>query len=199
MRAPVLVIPADVAEPDDCQRMIATAADELGRLDILVNNAALFAILPLMDASAAEAARFFAVNAIGPLNAAARSRVGQSIANAAARSSTSAASLRESPPRASRSIQRRRRRSTASPGRWRSNGLDMGCASMRSRRAMSRPKGCFRTCGPAGSTRRPCLRGYLPDGSPTATTSRTPSSSSRATRARHILGHVLTVDGGEGF
>ena len=43
---------------------------QLGAVDILVNNAALFAVLPLIDADAAEAARFFAVNAIGPLNAA---------------------------------------------------------------------------------------------------------------------------------
>ena len=39
-------------------------------VDILVNNAAVFAVLPLIEAGAAEAARFFAVNTIGPLNAA---------------------------------------------------------------------------------------------------------------------------------
>ena len=35
-----------------------------------MNNAAVFAVLPLIDADAAEAARFFAVNAVGPLYAA---------------------------------------------------------------------------------------------------------------------------------
>ena len=50
--------------------MIATTVDKFGAVDILVNNAALFAVLPLIEADAAEAARFFAVNAIGPLNAA---------------------------------------------------------------------------------------------------------------------------------
>jgi NAD(P)-dependent dehydrogenase (short-subunit alcohol dehydrogenase family) len=50
--------------------LIATTVDKLGAVDILVNNAALFAVLPLIEADAAEAARFFAVNAIGPLNAA---------------------------------------------------------------------------------------------------------------------------------
>ena len=67
---PILPITADVAEAADCERLIATTVDKLGAVDILVNNAAFFAVLPLIDAEAAEAARFFAVNAIGPLNAA---------------------------------------------------------------------------------------------------------------------------------
>jgi NAD(P)-dependent dehydrogenase (short-subunit alcohol dehydrogenase family) len=67
---PVLPVPADVAVAADCARLIATTVDRLGAVDILVNNAALFAVLPLVDADAAEAARFFAVNALGPLNAA---------------------------------------------------------------------------------------------------------------------------------
>jgi NAD(P)-dependent dehydrogenase (short-subunit alcohol dehydrogenase family) len=49
--------------------LIATTVDRLGAVDILVNNAAMFAVLPLIEVDAAEAARFFAVNAIGPLNA----------------------------------------------------------------------------------------------------------------------------------
>jgi NAD(P)-dependent dehydrogenase (short-subunit alcohol dehydrogenase family) len=67
---PVLPIPADVAEAADCEHLIATTVDKLGAIDILVNNAAVFAVLPLIETDAAEAARFFAVNAIGPLNAA---------------------------------------------------------------------------------------------------------------------------------
>jgi NAD(P)-dependent dehydrogenase (short-subunit alcohol dehydrogenase family) len=67
---PVLPIPADVAEGADCEHLIATAVDKLGAVDILVNNAAVFAVLPLIEADGAEAARFFAVNTIGPLNAA---------------------------------------------------------------------------------------------------------------------------------
>ena len=67
---PVLPVPADVAEAADCELLIATTVDKLGAVDILVNNAALFAVVPMIDADAAEAARFFAVNAIGPLNAA---------------------------------------------------------------------------------------------------------------------------------
>jgi NAD(P)-dependent dehydrogenase (short-subunit alcohol dehydrogenase family) len=67
---PVLPIAADVADAADCERLVATTVDRLGAINILVNNAALFAVLPLTEADAAEAARFFAVNAIGPLNAA---------------------------------------------------------------------------------------------------------------------------------
>jgi NAD(P)-dependent dehydrogenase (short-subunit alcohol dehydrogenase family) len=67
---PVLAVTADVANAADCERLIATSVDRFGAVDILVNNAARFAVLPLVDADAAEAARFFAVNAIGPLNAA---------------------------------------------------------------------------------------------------------------------------------
>src|SRR6185437_13890567 len=67
---PVLTVQADVAEARDCERMIAAAADAFDAADILVNNAALFAVRPLIDADAAEAQHSFAVNAIGPLNAA---------------------------------------------------------------------------------------------------------------------------------
>ncbi len=66
----VLAVPADVAAAADCERLIATTVDKFGAVDILVNNAARFAVLPLIDADGAEAARFFAVNAIGPVNAA---------------------------------------------------------------------------------------------------------------------------------
>jgi NAD(P)-dependent dehydrogenase (short-subunit alcohol dehydrogenase family) len=66
----VLPLRADVAEAVDCERMIAATVDRFGAVHILVNNAAAFSVLPLIDAGAAEAARFFAVNAIGPLNAA---------------------------------------------------------------------------------------------------------------------------------
>jgi len=69
-RAPVLAVTADVAEPADCDRMVAATAERFGAVDILINNAALFAVLPLIEADSVEAARFFAVNAIGPLNAA---------------------------------------------------------------------------------------------------------------------------------
>ena len=65
-----LAVAADVAEPLDCERMVSAALDRFGALDILVNNAAYFAASPLIDVEAAQAARFFAVNAIAPLNGA---------------------------------------------------------------------------------------------------------------------------------
>jgi NAD(P)-dependent dehydrogenase (short-subunit alcohol dehydrogenase family) len=68
--APVLTIPADVARPDDCERIVATAGERFGAVDILVNNAALFALVPLIDADAAEATRFLATNVAGPLHCA---------------------------------------------------------------------------------------------------------------------------------
>jgi 3-oxoacyl-[acyl-carrier protein] reductase len=66
--APVLAIEADVAKPLDCERMVATTVDHFGAVDVLVNNAAYFAVVPLIEAEATEAARFFAVNVTGPLN-----------------------------------------------------------------------------------------------------------------------------------
>ena len=68
--APALVVAADVGEPKDCERTVAAAVERFGAVDILVNNAAYFAASPLIDMEAAEAERFFAVNAIGPLNGA---------------------------------------------------------------------------------------------------------------------------------
>jgi NAD(P)-dependent dehydrogenase (short-subunit alcohol dehydrogenase family) len=67
---PVLAVEADVAKPFDCERMVAAAVDRLGAVDILVNNAAHFAVAPLIEAEATETARSFAVNVAGPLNAA---------------------------------------------------------------------------------------------------------------------------------
>ena len=93
MRGPVLAVAADIAEAADCEGMIAETVRHFGAIDILVNNAALFSVLPLIDADAAEAARFFAVNAIGPLNAArAFARWAIDHERGAARSSISVAS-----------------------------------------------------------------------------------------------------------
>ncbi len=62
-----IALRADVGLADDCARVVAEAAARLGPLDGLVNNAALFAVLPLLEASPEDAARMFGVNALGPL------------------------------------------------------------------------------------------------------------------------------------
>ncbi len=66
----ILPVVTDVAKAADCEHLIAATLEQVGAVDILVNNAALFAVLPLIEADEVEAARFFAVNALGPLNAA---------------------------------------------------------------------------------------------------------------------------------
>jgi len=66
--APVFVVPADVANAADCERIVAATIERFGALDILVNNAAYFALVPLIEADAARAARFLAINLTGPLH-----------------------------------------------------------------------------------------------------------------------------------
>jgi NAD(P)-dependent dehydrogenase (short-subunit alcohol dehydrogenase family) len=67
---PVLTVEADVAVEADCARIVAATIERFGALDILVNNAAHFALVPLIEADAAEASRFLAVNLAGPLHCA---------------------------------------------------------------------------------------------------------------------------------
>ncbi len=65
--SPVLVIPADVAAPADCERIVSATVERFGVLDILINNAARFALVPLLEADAMEAARVLSVNVAGPI------------------------------------------------------------------------------------------------------------------------------------
>jgi 3-oxoacyl-[acyl-carrier protein] reductase len=67
--APPLAIEADVASAPDCARFVAETVDRFGAIDILVNNAAHFALVPLLEADEIEAARFLAANVMGPLHA----------------------------------------------------------------------------------------------------------------------------------
>ena len=66
----VLTVEADVAVEADCERIVAATVERFGALDILVNNAAHFALVPLIEADAAQAARFLSVNLAGPLHCA---------------------------------------------------------------------------------------------------------------------------------
>jgi NAD(P)-dependent dehydrogenase (short-subunit alcohol dehydrogenase family) len=196
---PVLVIPADVAEPDDCERLIATAADELGGLDILVNNAALFATLPLMDASAAEAARFFAVNAIGPLNAGRafarwaidRKRGGAivNVSSIAAGKPAQGLALYSASKAALDSLTR------SMAVEWARHGLRVNAVAPGhvATEGVLQDLRTGRLDETAVLARIPA--GRIADGDDIADAVLFLSSA----RARHILGHVLTVDGGEGF
>ncbi len=70
MGGQALVISADVGAPADCARIVAATVERFGAADVLVNNAAYFALVPLLDTDAEAAARFFSVNVAGPLHCA---------------------------------------------------------------------------------------------------------------------------------
>jgi NAD(P)-dependent dehydrogenase (short-subunit alcohol dehydrogenase family) len=57
---------ADLGQPAEVQRLAAEAVRVLGRLDILVNNAAIFARTPLATTTPPEFDRLIAVNLRGP-------------------------------------------------------------------------------------------------------------------------------------
>jgi pteridine reductase len=60
-----IALRADLADPAAARRLVATAARRLGRLDVLVNNAALFARTPLTTTTPAQFDRLLAVNLRG--------------------------------------------------------------------------------------------------------------------------------------
>lgn len=61
---------ADVSIPDACEQMIEEAARRFGEVDGLVNNAAMFALIPLLEASPEDSARMLNTNFNGALFAA---------------------------------------------------------------------------------------------------------------------------------
>jgi NAD(P)-dependent dehydrogenase (short-subunit alcohol dehydrogenase family) len=62
-----VAITADVSRAADCARIVEEAAARFGALAGLVNNAALFAVTPLLEVSGEAAAQTFATNTTGPL------------------------------------------------------------------------------------------------------------------------------------
>lgn len=59
---------SDVAEPETSRRAVAAALDTYGRLDVLVNNAALdLSGVPLLDTTLDQARRLMEVNVVGAL------------------------------------------------------------------------------------------------------------------------------------
>jgi NAD(P)-dependent dehydrogenase (short-subunit alcohol dehydrogenase family) len=59
------VVPCDVADPEDCERLVAQAIEVFGRLDVLVNNAGTGEIVPALKQSRPDFARILAVNLSG--------------------------------------------------------------------------------------------------------------------------------------
>jgi NAD(P)-dependent dehydrogenase (short-subunit alcohol dehydrogenase family) len=62
-----LAVRADVSLADDCRKLIDAAVGRFGSIDILVNNAAYFALIPLLDAGPENASQFLQTNLCGPL------------------------------------------------------------------------------------------------------------------------------------
>ena len=195
----ILPVPGDVAEAADCNRLIAATVDQFGPVDILVNNAALFGVLPLIEADAAQAARFFAVNAIGPLNAArafARWAFDHKRAGAIVNVSSIAAgrpALNVGLYSASKAAVESLTRSMAVE--WAGQGLRVNAVAP-GHVATEGVLEDFRT----GRLEEKAVLGRIPagriaDGDDIADAVLFLCSN----RARHILGQVLTVDGGEAF
>jgi NAD(P)-dependent dehydrogenase (short-subunit alcohol dehydrogenase family) len=62
-----LELSADLADPEAARRSVEAALEHFGRLDVLVNNAALDLAAPLLETRVEDARRIFAVNALAPL------------------------------------------------------------------------------------------------------------------------------------
>ncbi len=69
-RVAALAVQVDVSIPQQCEKLVAAAVAHFGALDVLDNNAAHFALVPLLEAGADEAARFLDTNVLGPLHCA---------------------------------------------------------------------------------------------------------------------------------
>jgi len=196
---PVVPIAADVAEAADCERMIATTVERLGAVDILVNNAALFQVLPLIDAEAKEAARFFAVNAIGPLNAA-RAFARWTIDHGREGAIVNVSSIAAGRPALGLGLYSASKAALDSLTRsmaveWAGKGVRVNAVAP----GHVATEGVLEDFRTGRLDEKAVLQripaGRIAEGDDVAEAVLFLSGD----RARHILGHVLTVDGGEGF
>jgi NAD(P)-dependent dehydrogenase (short-subunit alcohol dehydrogenase family) len=63
-----LVVPGDISRAEDCQELVSSAVGAYGRIDALVNNAAVLEpIAPISEAEPAEWKRNLTVNVLGPM------------------------------------------------------------------------------------------------------------------------------------
>jgi NAD(P)-dependent dehydrogenase (short-subunit alcohol dehydrogenase family) len=60
-----IAVPTDVADPADCEALVAAARDQLGDVDVLVNNAGIARVVPAHKDDPAEFARVLQVNLTG--------------------------------------------------------------------------------------------------------------------------------------
>src|SRR5258708_5781776 len=60
-----VAVPADVADPDDCNRVVQTAVDEPGRVDVLVNNAGVGTAVPATREAPEDFRRVIDINLNG--------------------------------------------------------------------------------------------------------------------------------------
>lgn len=65
-RSSALAVPTDVARPQDVERLIRSASEKFGRLDVLVNNAGCGDLLPIDRTDLSVIQKAFDTNAIGP-------------------------------------------------------------------------------------------------------------------------------------
>lgn len=196
---PALALAADVGDPVDCERIVAATVERFGALDILINNAALFAVIPLIDADPAETARFFRTNVEGPLNlsrafarwafAAGRGGVIVNVSSIAGRRPALNLGLYCASKAALKSLTR------VMALEWAGRGL----------RANAVAPGHVLTEGViedfrSGRLDDKAMLGAIPAGRVADIDDVADAVLFLASdRARHIVGHVLTVDGGEGL
>jgi NADP-dependent 3-hydroxy acid dehydrogenase YdfG len=64
-----LVVPTDVTDEAQVEAMVETTVEEFGRLDVLVNNAGVMLLEPLVEADTANLRRMVEVNLLGLMNA----------------------------------------------------------------------------------------------------------------------------------
>jgi NAD(P)-dependent dehydrogenase (short-subunit alcohol dehydrogenase family) len=60
-----VAVPADVSNPDDCKRVVDATVDQLGQVDVLVNNAGVATAVPATRETPDEFRRVIDVNLVG--------------------------------------------------------------------------------------------------------------------------------------